>query len=86
MWYVVSQPVFFLGRAGDERAGRGWGSPHGKNKIKFNVKGTKDFLGKDEPKLPYFEEKMAEIVIFRHFFPRQLPKQSRTLKKIYFPC
>jgi hypothetical protein len=43
------------------------------------VKGTRDFLGKDEPKLPYFEEKLAEIVIFRQFVPGQLPKQSRTL-------
>jgi hypothetical protein len=71
----------WLGGEGEGGARRGAVSHHGKSKIKFNVKGPKDFLGKDEPKLPYFEEKLAEIVVFRQFVHGQLPKQSRTLFK-----
>ncbi len=81
----MSNQCFFLGAGwGGEGWVGGWVSHHGKSKINFNVKGTKKFLGKDEPKLAYFEEKLAEIVIFRQIVPGQLPKQSRTLKKIYF--
>ncbi len=85
IWYLVSNQCFFFG-AGWGGEGGGWVSQHGKNKIKFNVKGTKDFLGKDEPKLAYFEEKLAEIVIFKQFCSWTIAKTKQDSKnKSYFP-
>jgi hypothetical protein len=77
----VSTSVFFFwaGRGGE--GGGGCVSHHGKNKIKFNVKGIKDFLGKDEPQLPYFEEKLAKIVIFRQFGSWTIAKTKQDSEK-----
>ncbi len=75
----VSTSVFFWAGRGGE--GGGGVSHHGKNKIKFNVKGTKDFLGKDEPQLLFFEEKLAEIVIFRQFGSWTIAKTKRDSEK-----
>jgi hypothetical protein len=45
------------------------------------VKDTKDSLGKDEPQLPYFEEKLAEIVIFRQFGSWTIAKTKQDSEK-----
>jgi hypothetical protein len=80
----VSISVFFWAGRGGE--GGGGVSHHGKNKIKFNVKGTKDFLGKDEPQLLFLRKNWLKSSYLDNLVPGQLPKQSGTLKKNLLSC